>query len=275
MAQHGKMVLIFVIIIILLVGTLLPIYASEVWTTDLVVNGGFEDGRKGWEFGPLPHARGGVDITNTNPSTGSYSLRLIGGGVGFLQKLDPRSIYPSMQLSFYTFLNSTAEEWPQALFHLYFLPTPPNGPQYYVDITITPANSEDLAAVFEPNPGIEPGGIYLRFNREPKDSWIHISVDISKLLERYLPDFFDPQINQIMLESAESGKVYFDDISLNATNLVEPIYLAVHYIWYSTIGRTISELLGYSVIITAFVWIYHRWRALWREHRNLKRPLAS
>ena len=261
MAQYSKMILIFMIILWLM-GTFLAIYASRASTTDLVVNGGFEDGMKGWEFGPPPLALGGVDLVRTVSRTGSHSLRLIGGGVGFLQKLDLRSIFPSMQLSFYTLLNATAgEKEPQALFHLYFLPTA-NGPTYYVDITVTPANSEDLAAVFEPNPGIDIGGIYLRFNREPVNSWIRISVDISKLMERYLPDFVDPHINRIMLESAEGGKVYFDDISLNATNFVhlQFIDLALHYFLYSTTGKTVSQLLGYSVIITACVSIYHWWR---------------
>jgi len=262
MAQHSKMIRIFVVILLLTV-TSLAIYASEAPTTDLVVNGGFEDGMKGWEIGPLPLALGGVDIVRTVSRTGSHSLRLIGGGVGFLQKLDPRSIFPSMQLTFYTLLNATAgEKEPQALFHLYFLPTPPNGPTYYVDITVTPDNNEDLAAVFEPNPGIDAGGIYLRFNREPQNSWIRISVDISKLIERYLPDYIDPHINRIMFESAEGGKVYFDDISLNATNLghLQFIESAWHYIVYSTIGKTFVQVLGYSAIIGICASIYRWWR---------------
>jgi hypothetical protein len=255
------MILIFMIILLLL-GTFFTIYASKTSTTDLVVNGGFEDGMKGWELGPPPLARGGVDIVRTVSRTGSHSLRLTGGGVGFLQKLDPVSIFPSMQLGFYTLLNASGGgKEPQALFHLYFLPTT-NGPTYYVDITVTPDNTEDLAAVFEPNPGVDIGGIYLQFNREPENSWVHISVDISKLMERYLPDFFDPHINRIMLESAEGGKVYFDDISLNATNFVDlqSIYLSCHYFLYNTTGKTVSQLLGYSVVITACVSLYHRWR---------------
>jgi len=262
MAQHRKMILIFIMTIVLLVGTFLAIYPSETSTTDLVVNGGFEDEMSGWEFAPPPLALGGVDIVHTVSRTGSHSLRLIGGGPGFLQRLDHRSIFPGMQLSFYTLLNATAgEKEPEALFHLYFLPIT-NGPTYYLDITVTPANSEDLAVVFEPNPGIDVGGIYLRFNREPVNSWIRISVDISRLMERYLPDFLDPRINRIMLESAEGGRVYFDDISLNATNFVhfQFIFLAGHYVLYSTIARIVSQLLSYSVIFGACVWICRRWR---------------
>ena len=123
-------------------------------------------------------ALGRVDVVRTVTRTGSHSFRLIGSGDGFLQILNPRSIFPETQLSFYTLLNATAgENLPEALFHLYFLPTT-NGPTYYVDITVTLLNSEDLVAVFEPNPGIDTGGIYLRFNREPVNSWIHISVEI-------------------------------------------------------------------------------------------------
>lgn len=259
MARHSKIILTLMVILLPMV-TFLATYVITAPTTDLVVNGGFEDGMKGWELGPSPRA--GVDFVCAVPNTGSHCLRLIGGGVGLLQRLEHRSIFHRMQLSFYTLLNSTAEEWPYALFHLYFLPTPPNGPTYYVDITITPADTEDLAAVFEPNPGIEPGGIYLRFNREPKDSWIHISVDISKLLERYLPDFVDPHVDRIMLESAEAGRVYFDDISLNATNLgyLQFIESAWHYIAYSTISKTFVQVLGYSAIGGVCVSIYHWWR---------------
>jgi len=259
---HSKLMLV-PIMILLLVGTaIFAIYETDASSTDLVLNGGFEDGMKGWEFGPPPLALGGVDVVQTVSRSGSHSLRLIGPGVGFLQRLDHRSIFPEMQLSFYTLLNVTAgENEPQALFHLYFLLTT-NGPTYYVDITVTHANSEDLAVVFEPNPGIDMGGIYLRFNREPLNSWIHTSVDISKLIQRYLPDLFDPHVDRIMLESAEGGKVYFDDISLNSTNLVhlQFIYLRLNYLVYSTLGKTVAQLLAYSVIVGACVSIYHRWR---------------
>jgi len=260
MAQHSKIILTLMVILLLMV-TFLATYVITAPTTSLVVNRGFEDGMKGWELGPSPRA--GVDFVCAVPKTGSHCLRLIGGGVGLLQKLDHRSIFRSMQLSFYTLLNSTAEEEPWALFHLYFQPNPPNGLTYYVDITVTPDDAEDLAAVFEPNPGIDTGGIYLRFNREPKDSWIHISVDISKLMERYLPDFVDPHINRIMLESAEGGKVYFDDISLNATNLghLQFIESAWHYIAYSTISKTFVQVLGYSAVGGICVSIYHWWRS--------------
>jgi len=277
MAQHRKMILIFIMTIVLLVGTFLAIYPSETSTTELVVNGGFEHGMNGWEFAPPPLAVGGVNITDTFSKNGAHSLRLIGGGPGYLQRLDSRSIFPRMLLSFYTLLNVTAgEKGPEALFHLYFLPTE-NGPTYYLDITVTPANSEDLALVFEPNPGIDVGGIYLRFNREPVNSWIHISVDVSRLIERYLPDFHDPRVNRIMLESAEGGKVYFDDISLNATYFVhfQFIYLAVHYFLYSTIFKTFSQLLSYSVVMGVCIWIgrrvyrriYRRIRQWWRGRR--------
>ncbi|MGA2238099.1 MAG: hypothetical protein ABSG74_02690 [Candidatus Bathyarchaeia archaeon] len=261
MTRVSKKILIPLVIILLVMATPLAICASKTSTRDLVVNGSFEDGMRGWELGPPPLAQGGVEIVTTISRNGSHSLRLIGGGVGFLQKLDPRSIFPSMQLSFRTLLSPIAgEKEPQALFHLYFLPIR-NGPTYYVDITVTPDNAEDLAAVFEPNPGVDIGGIYLRFNREPQNAWIPISVDISKLMERYLPDFFDPHVNRIMLESAEGGEVYFDDISLNSTNhnydYGQTISLAWHYILYSTAGRIISQLLGYSVLLTAFASVYH------------------
>jgi hypothetical protein len=239
------------------------VLTTQTSTTDLIVNGGFEDGMKGWEFGPPPLALEGVDVVQTISNTGLHSLRLMGPGVGYLQMVHQRSIYPEMRLSFYTLLNAIPGEIePQALFHFYFLPTAPNGPTYYVDITVTPANSEDLLTVFEPNPGIDTGGIYLRFNREPFNRWIHVSVDLSRLLERYLPDFLNPQANRIMLESAEGGRVYFDDISLKSTDFgyLEFPYLVLHYLVYSTAARLIAQLLAYSVIVGAGVSLYHRWR---------------
>jgi len=169
-------------------------------------------------------------------------------------------------LSFWTYLTAIeGEKGPEALFHLYFLPLA-NGPTYYLDITVTTLNSEDLALVFEPNPGIDVGGIYLRFNREPVNSWIHISVDVSSLIERSLPDFHDPRINRIMLESAEGGKVYFDDISLRSTSLgyFQSAWLAVHFVLYSTAFKMLSQLLSYSVVFGAFVWVCRRTCKWWK-----------
>lgn len=233
-------------------------------STESVLNGGFEEGLKNWERA-YPSALGGVGVVQTTARSGSHSLRLLGPGLGYLQTLDQRSIIPRTQLSFCTLLNVTAgENEPQALFHLYFLPTL-NGPTYYVDITVTHANSEDLAIFFEPNPGIDGGGIYLRFNREPLNRWINISVDVSNLMDRYFPDFFDPRVKGILLESAEGGRVYFDDISLNTTNL-DPhwqfVFSAWNFIEYSTTGKTATQLLAIgSAIVTTGFWICHRWRA--------------
>jgi hypothetical protein len=270
MAKYRKILII--LIIPLLMATFLAIYVSNTLTTttDLVVNGGFEDGMNGWGYGPRPLAPG-IDIVNIGPRNNSHSLRLIGGGVGFLQNLTHRSIFPRTQLSFYTLLNNTEVKEPQALFHLYFLSNPPDGMTYYVDIIVTPNNNEDLAAVFNP-PGTKIGGIYLRFNREPQRIWINISVDISKLIETYLPDLLDPQVNRIMLESAEGGQVYFTDISLNSTNFVyaQSLYLdmASRYFVNSTTSKTVTQLLGYSVIITAGFSICRWWSDWWKSRRT-------
>jgi hypothetical protein len=174
-----------------------------------------------------------------------------------------------MRLDFYTCLNATLGEiLPEALFHLYFFPKGQHGPTYYVDITVTLLNNEDLAAVFEPNPGVDTGGIYLRYNREPVDTWIHVSVDVSALIERNFPDFSSPQVSRIMLESAEGGKVYFDDISIQSTNYVynytQSGYLELNYIWHSTLTGQISQILSFSVLVgacaTALHWLRGRWK---------------
>ena len=256
MVQRRKMILILALIIVVLAGAFLAIYQSQKSTSDLVVNGSFEDGMKGWKPGSSP-PQGGVVITSSVSKTGSSSLLLIGGGEGYIQDVDARSILPGMLLSFYTRLSPVAgEKEPWALFRLYFL-SGTGGATYHLDITVTPDDSENLAAVFEPS-----GDVYLRYNRNAQNYWIPISVDMAKLLERYLPDLFDPQVSGIMLVSAEGGKVYFDDISLICTSLgyFEFAYLSVHYFLYGTVFERLSQSLGFTVIGGACVSIYHWWK---------------
>jgi hypothetical protein len=260
MDRISKMALLLLVIILSLLGTFLSFKSSNV---ELVANGSFEDGKQGWL--PAPHpAKGGVDIFRN--ITGSHSLRLIGTGDGLLQRFNQTDIYPRMQLGFDTFLNATPGQiLPEALFHLYFVPEPNAPVAYYVDITVTLLNNEDLGAVFEPNPGVDTGGIYLRFNREPPNTWIHISVDVSALIERNFPDFYEPQVKRIMLESAEEGKVYFDNISLNSTNYgyLQSVWLVSNSIANGTLTKTIAQLLSFSVIGGACVQAYH-----WLKHRG-------
>lgn len=226
---------------------------------------------QGWELPPptTPLARGGVSIVGGACNGTSHSLRLIGPGGGWLQSFPLRDIYPEMRLEFYTCLSATAGEMPdallpQALFHLYFFPSGPSSPTYYVDITVTLLNNEDLAAVFEPNPNVDTGGIYLQYNREPVNTWVRISVDISSLIERNFPDFMEPQVSRIMLESAEEGKVYFDNVSIRSTNCVlQSVCLGWIYLQNGPLTKTIAQFLSFSVVGGVVVSAYH-----WLEKRR-------
>jgi len=228
--------------------------------SDLVTNGGFEEGMTGWKPGsPLA---GEVAVVDGISNSGSHSLRIVGPGQGYLQEFEKREIIPETQLKFSTRLEAKkGENEPQALFHLYFLPMK-NGPVYYLDVTVTHDNSEDVALLFEPNPGVDKGGIYLRFNREPLDSWINISVDVSRLIERYFPDYFDSRISGLLLESAEGGMVYFDDISVTNSNINPSgrfLYLTYYFLAINTTGKTIAEVLAIlTPVVSLGVWAYRR-----------------
>jgi len=263
-SSRVKTILAVLIVVLVVTAILLFVFANPVppANLELVTNGNFEDGMSGWRYGS-PLALGGLEIVqgiSNGGSHGSHSVRLVGPGQGFIQNLTQKEIIPNTQLTFSTLLESKeGENEPQALFHLYFFPVQ-NGPTYYVDVTVTHENSEDLALTFEPNPGIDRGGIYLRFNREPLNSWVNITIDVSKLIENYFPDFPHSRLSGILLESAEGGAVYFHNISVKTADLdafTQSLYIMRESILYGTLGKELLLTIAIvSPVVSSGLWIF-------------------
>lgn len=247
---------VFVLIIVLLPIALLASYfiQPDLPTVDLVDDGGFEQGQGKWLLGD-PHAKN-VSIVGELSHNGTHSLRIGGGGQGFKQNWTLRAVTPGTHLVFFTLLESVDnQDLPQALFHLYFYLY--NNPiRYHIDISVTHENGDPYReSAFDPDPGILQGGVSIWFNRNALGNWTTISLDVSDIIRKNFPNNFWPRISGVLLENSGAGIVYYDDVSVTTSTIVNPLVQFDYFLYYNTIGQVIVGTLvslGLSQFFKAF-----------------------
>jgi hypothetical protein len=250
---------VIVLIIVLLPIALLASYfiQPDLPKVDLVDDGGFEQGKGKWLLGDQPAKN--VSIVDELSHNGTHSLRIIGGGQGFNQDWALRAVTPGTHLVFFTLLESVdRQDLPQALFHLYFYLY--NNPiRYHIDITVTHENGDPYReSAFDPDPGTLPGGVSVWFNRNGLGNWTMISLDVSDIIRKHFPNNFWPSISGVLLENSGDGVVYYDDVSVTTSSIVNPLVQLGSFVYYNTIGQVVFGTLVSLGLSEFFKAVYHR-----------------
>ncbi len=250
---------VIVLIIVLLSIALLASYfiQPDLPKVDLVDDGGFEQGTGKWLLGDQPAKN--VTIVDELSHNGAHSLRIIGGRQGFKQDWALRAVTPGTQLVFFTLLESVnGQNLPEALFHLYFYLD--NNPiRYHIDITITHENGDPYReSAFDPDPGTLQGGVSVWFNRSGLGNWTMVSLDVSDIIRKHFPNHFWPSISGVLLENSGDGVVYYDDVSVTTSSIVNPLVQVDYFLFYNAIGQVIVGAIV-SLGLSEFVkGVYHR-----------------